>query len=126
MSSRLYAQEADFEARIRILTEVEGGRKTPPFNGIRWDFRYADDAPGAEIFMIYPDFFDDEGESLPPDEQISGTRNARMHIVVKEMIPRVHQNRIGVGTKFYCVEGARAVAEGEVTKLVGITNYYED
>ena len=41
--NRLYPIPDDFEATIRILAEAEGGRKTSPFNGIRWDFSYAAD-----------------------------------------------------------------------------------
>ncbi|WAC02149.1 hypothetical protein N7U66_05460 [Lacinutrix neustonica] len=28
----------DFEVEYRILTQSEGGRKTLPYQGIRWDF----------------------------------------------------------------------------------------
>ena len=58
---RLYQVPDDFEAVIRIYSHEEGGRRTPPFNGIRWDFGYADDPPGSSIYMIMPDFFDEHG-----------------------------------------------------------------
>jgi hypothetical protein len=44
MDDRLY-QHDDFEAIIRIFRPDEGGRQTPAFNGIRWDFAYVDDPP---------------------------------------------------------------------------------
>ena len=37
MLNRLY-QHDDFEATIRVYRCSEGGRRTPAFNGIRWDF----------------------------------------------------------------------------------------
>ena len=42
MKSR-YDGPDDFEAEITIFTEEEGGRTTPPRNGIRWDFMYPED-----------------------------------------------------------------------------------
>ena len=45
---RLYERSDDFEGVVRILTEREGGRPNPPYNGIRWDLRYfsqAEDKP---------------------------------------------------------------------------------
>ena len=53
---RLHRIPDDFEAVIRIYTPEEGGRLSPPFNGIRWDFAYADDPPAKDLFMIHPDF----------------------------------------------------------------------
>ena len=53
---RLYPTTDDFEASIRILTQTEGGRRTSPFNGIRWDFSYAEDDCNDQLYMIWPDF----------------------------------------------------------------------
>jgi hypothetical protein len=45
----------DFEATIRVYGPKEGGRRTPAFNGIRWDFVYADDGPNPpSLYMIWP------------------------------------------------------------------------
>lgn len=51
---QLYSREADFEAEVTILTAEQGGRKTPVFNGIRWDFRYSEDQPSDGVYMIHP------------------------------------------------------------------------
>jgi len=67
---RLYPIDDDFEATIRILTESEGGRKTPPFNGIRWDFSYAADNSSDQLYMIWPDFCSATGDSLPTDSPL--------------------------------------------------------
>ena len=34
---------ANFTVEISILTTKQGGRVNPPFNNIRWDFRYEND-----------------------------------------------------------------------------------
>jgi translation elongation factor EF-Tu-like GTPase len=112
----------DFEASIRILRFDEGGRKSPPFNGIRWDFNYANEQPSTGLFMIKPDFIDEAGNSLAIDSPlpIDIFLNARMTVLVDEMRAQVHRSRITVGTKFHCCEGPQRVAEGRVTRITGL------
>ena len=117
---KLYETDHDFEARVTILTEKDGGKRTVSFNGIRWSFVYAEDDPRTESYMIFPDFHDDEGNSLPEDVPLKGTLNARMHVLFQESIDQVHGDRIAKGVEFYCTEGNRRVAKGVVTKLRGI------
>lgn len=120
--TQLYRQPADFEATISILSTEAGGRINPPFNGIRWDFAYAADRDTDSLFMIWPDFFDQSGDSLPTDQPlpIGVDLPARMTIVVDEMRAEVHRHRIAVGTQFYCHEGRKRVAVGTVTKITGL------
>ena len=119
---RLHHVPDDFEALIRIFSTEEGGRFTPPFNGIRWDFGYADDAPGSTIYMIWPDFFDAAGDSLPTDQPlpIGVEIPARMAVVVDEIRTSYHRERIRVGTYFFCHEGSKRVAAGHVTRITGL------
>jgi hypothetical protein len=119
---RLYPIADDFEAIIRILTEAEGGRKTPPFNGIRWDFSYVADDSTDQLYMIWPDFFSPSGDSLPKDRPLplSTELSARMTIVVDEMREQVHRARIKPGVEFYCHEGRKRVAVGRVTRITGL------
>jgi len=109
----------DFEAVIRIYSFDEGGRRTPAFNGIRWDFSYADEQPPSTLYMIWPDFFATDSTGLPIDGPlpVNVELRARMFIAADEMRQKVHRERIIAGTKFYCHEGARRVAEGVVTKI---------
>jgi hypothetical protein len=118
---RLYPHD-DFEATIRIYGPDEGGRYTPSFNGIRWDFAYADDPPAKTIYMIWPDFFAAEGKSLPNQKPLPVGIDlaARMYIVVDEMRAEVHRGRIASGVRFFCHEGGRRVAEGVVTRITGL------
>jgi hypothetical protein len=119
---RLHRVADDFEALIRIYTAAEGGRQSPPFNGIRWDFAYADDPPAKDLFMIHPDFYDERGNSLPIDKPLplSVEIPARMVVLNDELRITLHRLRITDGTRFYCHEGARRVAEGRVTRITGL------
>jgi hypothetical protein len=120
--TRLYSIPDDFEAIIRILTSEEGGRLTPPFNGVRWDLSYAEDRPEDGLWMIWPDFFNLSNDSLPTDAPlpIGVELRARMTVLVDEMRKSVHRERVQVGTSFYCHEGSRRVAVGRVTKITGL------
>lgn len=113
---------ADFEARIRILPHAEGGRATPAFNGIRWDFAYADDGPECPLYIIHPDFIDAEGNSLPCDQglPVGVELTARMRVLNDELCETVHRARIRAGLQFYCCEGSRRVAVGFVTRVTGL------
>ena len=122
MADRLYPWD-DFEATIRIYTAAEGGRRTSAFNGIRWDFVYAERQPPDTLYMIWPDFFAAGGLSLPTDQPlpVGVELSARMSVVVMdEMRAEVHRGRIAPGVRFFCHEGGRRVAEGVVTRITGL------
>ncbi|MDU0368909.1 hypothetical protein ACFPAF_00770 [Hymenobacter endophyticus] len=119
---RLYPEyPIDFEARVRILRADEGGRQQPPRNGIRWDFSYAAVTPRQLHMMLYPDFFDpitgDSWRELPVP--VNEWLHVRVSIVLEHMRP-FHQARIRAGTSFYYCEGSRIVAEGTVTRILGL------
>ena len=122
MGERLYPHD-DFEATIRIYGATEGGRRTPAFNGIRWDFAYADDQPPVALYMIWPDFYaGPSGQHLPADQPlpVGIELSARMFVLMDEMRPEVHRERITPGVRFFCHEGSRRVAEGVVTRVTGL------
>jgi hypothetical protein len=121
---RLYKIPDDFEASIRIFSPDEGGRQFGPFNGIRWDFCYEDDSPNEQLWMIWPDFTDELGNSLPADQELPvGVHlTARMTVLDDELRAEVHRKRLAVGSKFYCHEGVKKVAFGQVTKITGLFN----
>lgn len=122
----LYDHPGHFEAKIRILTTEEGGRERPCYNGIRWDVILAENNTENFTFMIWPDFFDENGDSLEKDIVLEGVLNARMC----SLYPEVHFGEgyfdgLKVGSEFFCVEGRTKAAKGVVTKLTGIKNYLE-
>ena len=112
----------DFEATIRILRADEGGRSSRPRNGIRWDLCYASDDPQDGIWMIWPDFLDANGESRSEAEElpVDSPLPAKMLVVSDEIREEAHRHEITVGTRFYCHEGGRRVAEGVVTRITGL------
>lgn len=115
--------EGDFEAVIRLYPKAEGGRRTPAFNGTRWDFAYADDpVPPGSLYMIWPDFVGPDGRSLPPDRglPVGADLPARMWVFADEMRAEVHRARVAPGVRFYCHEGPRRMAEGVVTRITGL------
>ena len=112
---------ADFEARIRILTTEEGGKYRWTYNGIRWDFRYAFDPKKLVYWMLYPDFYDANGSSFPPDYPVPAGEWLYARMYCFSLTGReLHQELIRPGTSFYCVEGNRIVAEGTVTRITGL------
>jgi translation elongation factor EF-Tu-like GTPase len=119
--TRFHTVPDDFEATIRTMRPDEGGRLSPPFNGIRWDFQYAED-PVDRLWMIYADFFDAERNALPTDLplRIDVELPARMAILSSQLRIEVHQKRLQVGTLFFCKEGSKSVAAGRVTKITGL------
>ena len=109
-----------FEADITILPLGPETRKTHPFNGIRWDFCLIEDldahGKAREVSMVWPEFVDDSGASIPANVPLQGRLHALMHIVVPEMVEK-HRQRLHVGLRFVCTEGSRPVAEGGITSL---------
>ena len=111
---------ADFRVRYRFRAADEGGRQTLPVQGYRSDFLYEeDDAPGAGIYMIHPEFEDSMGLPIAEEERAAAEGTARMWIISDEM-REVHRGRIKPGVRGYMVEGARKVAEIEVIEVLGL------
>jgi len=112
--------ENQFLAEITIFPPGPETREANAFNGIRWAFAYANDdyvnGIEPERSDVWPEFLDHAGNALPKDVPLQGTLPARMHIIFPNMVS-VHFNRLRVGTRFFCTEGARKVASGVVTSL---------
>ncbi|MEM6299965.1 MAG: hypothetical protein AAF740_14850, partial [Bacteroidota bacterium] len=78
----------DFKVKYRFYTPEEGGREYPYFQGARCDFWYEAESHTLKgIFMIWPEFEDENGEVLPfdPPEMASPQGTARMVIVSRKM-----------------------------------------
>jgi len=112
----------DFEARIRLLAHDEGGRRQPAYNGIRWDFAYADASGELELFMIFPEFLGEDGQPLADDIvlPVGPWLRAKMRIVNRELRQTLHRDRIAEGVRFHCHEGPHVSAVGEVTRITGL------
>ena len=111
----------DFIVDYRILTEAEGGRRTPVYQGIRWDLWYkVPELTGNHLWMVWPEFLDEAGSVIiQRDTPVAVTGRAALWIVSESMRP-FHQQRIDVGMLGFAREGARNVATYQVTELVGL------
>lgn len=92
-----------------------------PHQGYRSDFwyDYKKHTP-AHLFMIWPEFEDDEGNVITEDDKpVPASGTARMWIIGAS-IREYHKNKIQEGLKGYFMEGARRVAECEVVELLGL------
>ena len=87
-------------------------------NGIRTDFRYVEEADQVMQYMIWPDFFDVSGDSLPSDQPLNFgvPLNARMLILSRDFVA-FHMTRLRPGTRFYCMAGRQIVGDGVVTEV---------
>jgi hypothetical protein len=113
--------DGHFRAQITVYACGPDTRSSPAFNGIRWGLAYADDVEklgtrNAPQSDVWPEFFDEAGNSLGNAIPLIGEFSAVMHIVFDNMVA-VHFQRLTKGTKFFCMEGSRKVAEGFVTSL---------
>ena len=123
------SEEPDFEARIRFLSSEEGGRKSQPFQGYVCDFKYEshyEGDPPNQAWMIYPAFLDEQGALLPELAEIPTSVSAIFRVLDPHYRETVHRKRMHVGTRFWLVEGSRRVAEGVITKFVGMADEHPD
>lgn len=108
----------DFIVKYRVLTEEEGGRKAPLYQGYRPDFLYAEDQVSDGLYCIYPEFLDDKNEVITDlSKSISPIGKAKMWIL-QEKFHEYHKNRLRVGSKGYFMEVSKKIAECEVIELV--------
>jgi hypothetical protein len=118
---RLYQQQDDFEAMVRILEEKEVGRRTPLFNGIRWDLRYWHQSLEDGCSMVWPEFIEASGDMIPADLPVVGLVRARFYVIAPEM-REFHRRQARPGIGLFCVEGARVCAAGVITKITGLVD----
>lgn len=111
----------DFQVSYRLFSAEEGGRKTPHFQGIRWDFSYEDETIGKQkqVFLIWPEFVSDLGEMLPEDEPMPKQGLADMFIV-NPAFRAFHSQHIKVGVRGYFREGFHKIGLCEVVEILAL------
>ncbi|PFH81135.1 hypothetical protein [Bacillus sp. AFS088145] len=112
----------DFNVHYRFYSHEEGGKQNLPTQGYRCDFAYQeDDINETGIYMIYPEFEDNDGNVLLDYKiSVNQTGTARMWILSPEMREEIHKHKIKIGTKGYFMEGSSKVGEVEVIRIVGL------
>ena len=120
--TKAFGRDPDFRVTYRLFTVEEGGRKTPAYQGIRWDFRYEDEsirmAGGfGGSYMIYPEFLDLDGYVIP-NGPFSPIGQANMFILIPER-GDFHRQHIRPGVRGFFMEG-KPVGVCEVVEILGL------
>lgn len=113
--------------KFYLVDEVGFGRVQLPYQHYRCDFGYAEEVDtyiqantntsnGFRLFMIYPEFLDENGLPILEKKSVNKEGVATMWILDENWIP-YHKRRITIGTKCYFMEGWRKVAECEIIEL---------
>jgi hypothetical protein len=108
----------DFRVSYRLYTTAEGGRRTPPHQHIRWDFRYDDKSISSSTFWIWPEILLPNGE-LAPAGPIPAYGLADMFILFPQY-RAFHRPHIHPGVRGYFIEGTRRVGVCEVVEVLGL------
>ena len=110
----------DFIVRYTLYTKEEGGRKIT-YQHLRCDFMYEGDDPETDgIYMIHPEFIDENGVPIKEKTSVPLSGRASMWVLIPEMRDKIHKFKIEVGVRGYFMEGARKVGEIIVEKIVGL------
>jgi len=110
----------DFVVSYRLYSPSEGGR-TVTYQHLRCDFMYKGDDPVKDgIFMIHPEFMDDNGHPLGDELPVPLEGKATMWVLVPEMRASIHRSRIEVGTEGHFMEGSRKIGDVRVEQVVAL------
>lgn len=110
----------DFVVSYRLYSPSEGGRKVT-YQHLRCDFMYEGDDPVKDgIFMIHPEFIDQDGCPLGEELPVPLEGKATMWVLVPEMRASIHCSRITVGTRGHFMEGPRKIGDVTVERIVAL------
>jgi len=113
-----FNRKPNFRVRYRLYSYEEGGRYSPALQHYRCDFHYKNDGKFKHsLYMIWPEFEDENGRILDGTEFVPTTGTATMWIVTKDFIP-YHKEYLKVGAIGHFQEGGRKVGECEVIELI--------
>ncbi|MCI1186265.1 hypothetical protein MON38_02450 [Hymenobacter sp. DH14] len=110
----------DFRVSYSLFSAEEGGRKTPHFQHIRWDFSYEDEsiARRNQLFMIWPEFITASGQMLPEGEPMPQHGLADMFII-NPAYRAFHSQHIKRSLRGYLHEGKR-IGVCEVVEILAL------
>lgn len=109
-------EKPDFIVKYKIIDKHR--LEKLPFQGIRTDFKYAEDEGTNQAYMIYPEFRDEEGDIIMDwSRRILSEGIADMWIARPEMID-FHKSKLAIGKKGYFLEGTKKIAECEVIEIL--------
>lgn len=108
-----------FIGSLRFLSEEEGGRINPPFQGYFPQFKYKNQVE-LNDWLVKPWFFDQSGQYYERGDRVPLEVNASFYILDPELRVSVHQKICQVGVEFVLREVSRITAHGVVTKVTGL------
>ena len=79
-----------------------------------------DDPLKDGIFMVYPEFFGEDGEPLGEEIPVPLEGKATMWVLSPEMRASVHRLRAKVGVRGHFMEGARKVGDVRIEAIVSL------
>ena len=110
----------DFVVSYRLYSPSEGGRKVT-YQHLRCDFMYEGDDPVKDgIFMIHPEFLDEDGQPLCENLPVPLEGKAAMWVLVPEMRASVHSSRAKLGTRGHFMEGHRKIGDVKIDAIAGL------
>lgn len=109
--TEVFGREADFQVTYQLFTAEEGVRRTPAYQGIRWDIRY-DEATRPQNWMVYPEFIDPDGFAIP-NGPFAPVGRANMFALNPYWLS-THRQLVNIGTRGYFMEGSTRVGVWEV------------
>lgn len=111
-------RDCDFIVQYRFFSPEEGGRSENPTQGYRSDFMCSGDENAKQLWMIWPEFLDNENQIiLDKSIRVPTSGKAKMWIL-NEYLVGLHKGRIKIGLKGFFMEGSHKVAECEVIQIV--------
>lgn len=109
----------DFAGRLCFLTQEEGGRRNPPFQGYFPEFTY-DDYTVGDYYHVIPWFCREDGRAHEPGEDVPANVTAHFWIMDLKRRVYIHQPYLKVGVTFTLREGGRITAHGVVTEILDL------
>lgn len=115
-------RECDFIVEYHFFSAEEGGRKTGnPAQGYRSDFMYSGDENVKQLWVIWPEFLDNENNIiLDKSIRVATSGKAKMWIV-NGINQDLHRQKIKIGLKGFFMEGPHKVAECKVIQVVNLS-----
>ena len=110
----------DFIVKYKFLMNQEKGRKTLPHQGYRPDFLYAEDEGKNQLWIIWPEFLDQNDKIITDKFKSVDLIGKAMMWIMNDQFREMHKDRIKIGLKGFFVEGSTKVAECEVLELIGL------
>jgi len=93
----------DLIIKVKVLTEEDGGRKTPFFNGYRGQFHYNDSDWDASYDIV------NKSEAKPGED---------VELQLETAGKEIHFGKFEIGKEIKIREGSRIIAKGKVIKIL--------